>query len=168
MAQQDKLLVLEDASIRRKITRMAYEIIEDHLDTKHLIVAGIDGQGYALAKLLIKELKKIRPVEIEIIKVSIDKRTPEKSDVKLDKELKTLKNKPVVLVDDVLNTGKIITYAMKPFLDLGVGKMGIAVLVNRSHLLFPVRPDYTGLELSTTLTDHIEVVIGTKSAVYLH
>lgn len=168
MAQQDKLLILEDASIRRKITRMAYEIIEDHLDSKQLLIAGIDGQGYALAKLISKELKKICAIEIEILKVSIDKRTPEKSEVVLDKEIKSLKNKPVLLVDDVLNTGKIITYAMKPFLDLGAGKLGVAVLVNRSHLLFPVRPDYTGLELTTTLTDHIEVVIGAKSAVYLH
>ena len=161
-------MILEEAAIRRKITRMAYEIVENHLESKSLVLAGIDGQGHVLAKLISKELKKITKSELSLIRLNIDKKAPEKSAIKLDQPIGTLKNQPVILVDDVLNTGKIITYAMKPFLDLGVRRLSVAVLVNRSHLLFPVRPDYTGLELSTTLTDHIEVVLGDKSAVYLH
>lgn len=168
MAQQDKILVMEDAVIRRKITRMAYEIVENHPGARAMILAGIDGQGYVLAGLINKELKKISEIEIELIRVTIDKKLPEKSEVKLSKPLTALKKKPVILVDDVLNTGKILTYAMRPFLDQGVARLGVAVLVNRSHLLFPVRPDYTGLELSTTLTEHIEVVLDKKSAVFLH
>lgn len=168
MAASDKILILENETISRKITRMAYEIIEHHPDTKALVLAGIDGQGFQLASRISKELKKISKMKVELVKVTIDKRAPEKSEVTVDQPLKSLKNKAVLLVDDVLNTGKIITYAMKPFLDSGVSRLGIAVLVNRSHLLFPVRPDFTGLELSTTLTDHIEVVLGDKSAVYLH
>lgn len=147
---------------------MAYEIIEHHPDTQTLVLAGIDGQGFQLASRISRELKKISKMKLELVKVTIDKRAPEKSEVAVDQPLKSLKNKTVLLVDDVLNTGKIITYAMKPFLESGVSRLGIAVLVNRSHLLFPVRPDFTGLELSTTLTDHIEVVLGDKSAVYLH
>lgn len=168
MAATDKLLILENNAINRKIIRMAYEIIERHPDAKALVLAGIDGQGYLLAGRIARELKKISKLKLELVRVTIDKKTPEKSEVKVDQPLKSLKNKQVILVDDVLNTGKIISYAMKPFLDSGVSRLGIAVLVNRSHLLFPVRPDFTGLELSTTLTDHIEVVLGDKSAVYLH
>lgn len=168
MGQQDKLMILEDGSIRRKITRMAYEIVEDHLESKSIVLAGIDGQGYVLAQLVSKELKKITKSKLNLIRLSIDKKSPEKSEIKLDQPIGSLKNQPVIIIDDVLNTGKIISYAIKPFLDLGVARLSIAVLVNRSHLLFPVRPDYTGLELSTTLTEHIEVVLGDKSAVYLH
>ena len=72
------------------------------------------------------------------------------------------------MVDDVLNTGKIITYSMKPFLSTEVRKIEVAVLVNRSHLLFPVFPRYTGYALSTTLSEHIEVILGKRAAVYLH
>ncbi|MFZ9981159.1 MAG: phosphoribosyltransferase family protein [Cyclobacteriaceae bacterium] len=168
MAQQDKIQVMEDSVIRRKITRMAYEIIENHPGVRSMILAGIEGQGFVLAGLLNKELKKISEMDIELIKVAIDKKLPEKSDVKLSKPLSSLKKKPVILVDDVLNTGKILTHSMKPFLEQGVARLSVAVLVNRSHLLFPVRPDYTGLELSTTLTEHIEVVLDKKSAVFLH
>jgi pyrimidine operon attenuation protein/uracil phosphoribosyltransferase len=168
MAQQDKILVMEDAVIRRKITRMAYEIVENHPGARAMILAGIDGQGYVLAGLIHKELKKISQIEIELIRVTIDKNLPEKSDIKLSKPLTVLKKKSVILVDDVLNTGKILTYAMRPFLEQGVSRLSVAVLVNRSHLLFPVRPDYAGLELSTTLTEHIEVVLDKKSAVFLH
>lgn len=168
MATQEKILILEDAGIRQKIIRMAYEIIEDHLEDRSLIVGGIDGQGYELAILLISELKKISKIKIELVKVTIDKKSPEKSDVTIEKSLKSLKNKSVILVDDVLNTGRIITYAMRPFLDLAASRISIAVLVNRSHLHFPVRSDYTGMELATTLTEHIEVVLGKKSSVYLH
>jgi pyrimidine operon attenuation protein/uracil phosphoribosyltransferase len=71
-------------------------------------------------------------------------------------------------VDDVLNTGRTLAYAMKPFFEVGVKKIEVAVLVNRSHTLFPIMPTYAGYALSTTLKDHVEVVLGKKSSVYLH
>lgn len=163
-----KNLVLEDAQIRQKIRRMAYEIFENNFDEKTIVLAGIDGQGYALAQLLEKEILGISPLLVVTTKVMMNKEAPQKNDVSLDMNLDDLKKKAIVLIDDVLNTGRTLAYGMKPFLSIDVKKIEVAVLVNRSHPLFPVQPNYTGYELSTTLTDHVEVVLGKKSAVYLH
>jgi len=160
--------VLEDSQVRQKIRRMAYEIVENNFNAKTIVLAGIDGQGYRLAQLLSKEIATISSVEPREVKILIDKKNPEKSKVTLDVELSELKKKIVVVVDDVLNTGRTLTYAMKPLLTIELEKIQVAVLVNRSHPLFPVQPSYTGYELSTTLSDHVEVVLEKKSAVYLH
>lgn len=168
MAEQDRTLILEDTVIKSKINRMAFEIYENNLEEKILFLAGIDGQGYVLAKLLAAQLRKISPIEISLLKVFIDKKMPEKSEVKVDAPLNELNKKVIVLVDDVLNTGKVMTYSMKPFLSVAVKKLELAVLVNRSHLQFPVQPRYTGYALSTTLSEHIEVILDKSSAVYLH
>ena len=73
----------------------------------------------------------------------------------------------IVIVDDVLNSGRTLAYAMNPFLNAEIKKIEVAVLVNRSHPSFPIMPTYTGLELATTLSEHVEVVLGKKAAVYL-
>jgi len=164
----EKKPVLQDDQVNQKIRRMAYEIYENNFSEKAIVLAGIDGQGYALAQLLAKEITAISPLTVVTARVSVDKVAPEKSEATLDIKPDELKKKSVVLVDDVLNTGRTLAYAMKPFLSGGVKKIEVAVLVNRSHTLFPVQPNYAGYELSTTLTEHVEVVLGKKSAVYLH
>ncbi len=164
----EKNLVLEDAQVRQKIRRMAYEIYENNFSEKVIVLAGVDGQGYALAQLLTKEIASISALEVITVKVSLDKESPQKNEVTLDVPLENLKKKSVILIDDVLNSGKTLAYGMKPFLSVEVKKIEVAVLVNRSHPRFPVQPNYTGYELSTTLTEHVEVVLGKKSAVYLH
>lgn len=164
----EKTLILNDTQIRKKISRMAYEIYENNFGEKSLVLAGIEGQGFVLAELLQKELTQIGNLNCAVVKIQISKDSPETSDVLLDVPLKDLAKKNIILVDDVLNTGRILTYGMKPFLSVIVKKIEVAVLVNRSHALFPVLPKYTGYELSTTLDDHIEVILKKKFAVYLH
>ncbi len=165
---QEKNLVLDDAQVRQKIRRMAYEIYENNFTEKTVVLAGIDGQGYTLAQLLEKELSTISPIEVVTARVMIDKEEPEESTVTLDVKLDDLIKKSIVLIDDVLNSGRTLAYGMKPFLTIELRKIEVAVLVNRSHPRFPIQPNYTGYELSTTLADHVEVVLGKKSAVYLH
>ena len=163
----EKNLILDAAQVKQKIRRMAYEIYEHNFAEKSVVIAGIDGQGYMLAKLLAKELESISPLEVKLVKVSLDKSAPEHSEIGLDAELSSLNKKCIVLVDDVLNTGRTFAYGLKPFLDIEVKKIEIAVLVNRSHTSFPVYPQYTGYELSTTIRDHVEVSLGKEVAVYL-
>lgn len=160
-------LVLDTANVNQKIKRIAYQIFENNFKEKILVLAGIDGQGYSFAKVLAHELESISSIETKVVKVSLDKLAPLQSDVALDCEVKDLKKKCIVLIDDVLNTGRTLAYGMKPFLEIEIKKLEVAVLVNRSHTQFPVTPTYTGYALSTTLTDHVEVVLGKQAAVYL-
>lgn len=159
--------VLDAAKVNQKITRIAYEIIENNFKEKTIVIAGLDGQGYLLAKQIAAELGKISLIKINLVKVSLDKFSPQQSEVKLDVESKDIKKKCIVLVDDVLNTGRTLAYGMKPFLNIEVKKIEVAVLVNRSNTLFPITPTYTGYELATTLTDHVEVVLGKNASVFL-
>ncbi len=162
----DKTLILDTRQVKQKIKRMAYEIFEHNFKEKGIVMAGIEGQGYILAKLLAKEVENISPLEIKLVKISLDKAAPQQSEIKLDCDLKELKKKCIILVDDVLNTGRTFAYGMKPFLTIEVKKIETAVLVNRSHTLFPIYPQYTGYELATTLKDHVEVNLGDET-VYL-
>jgi pyrimidine operon attenuation protein / uracil phosphoribosyltransferase len=159
--------VLNHKQVVQKITRMSFEIYERNLNSEGVVFAGITGMGMKLANLLADELKRIAPIEVEVLEVLLDKTYVSKSEVELSKSME-LSGKTIILVDDVLNTGKTLVYAMKPFLDQEIHKMEIAVLVNRSHGLFPVRPDYTGFELSTTFNEHIRVeVSGSNYSVHL-
>lgn len=164
----DRDLVLTGSQVTRKIKRMAFEIHEHNFREKEVVLAGIDGQGYVLAGLLAKELESIGPSKAQVVRVSLDKTNPLQSEIQLDVQLNELRKKCIILVDDVLNTGKTLACGMKPFLTIEVRKIEVAVLVNRSHTTFPILPTYTGYGLSTTLTDHVEVVLGRNAAVYLH
>lgn len=163
----EKTLILDARQVQQKIKRMAYEIYEHNFKEKTVVLAGIDGQGYVLAKLLMKHVQEISPLEVKLVKVTLDKLSPLQSEVTLDSELKDLKRKCIILVDDVLNTGRTFAYGMKPFLNIEVKKIETAVLVNRSHTLFPIYPQYTGYELATTIKDHVEVNLVKEAAVYL-
>lgn len=148
--------VLNHKQIGQKITRMAFEIYERNIHSKGVVFAGITGMGTSLSRLLAAELRKISPLLVEELEVFLDKKSVSTSEVELSNSL-SLQGKTIILVDDVLNTGKTLVYAMKPFLDQEIEKMELAVLVNRSHGLFPLKPDYTGFELATTLSEHIRV-----------
>lgn len=163
----EKNLILDTAQIKQKIRRMAFEMYEHNFKEKSIVIAGIDGQGYVLAKLVTKELEAISPIQVTLVKVSLDKLTPQQGEVTLDCDIKEVKKKCIILVDDVLNSGRTLAYGLKPFLDTEVKKIETAVLVNRRHTSFPVHPEYTGYELSTTIKDHVEVILGKETAVYL-
>ena len=163
----EKTLILDEHQVQQKIKRMAFEIYEHNFSEKNIVIAGIEEQGYILAKLLVKQVQQISPLEVKLVKVTLDKLTPQQSEVTLDCDLKVLKKKCIILVDDVLNTGRTFAYGMKPFLDTEVKKIETAVLVNRSHTLFPIYPQYTGYALATTIKDHVQVNLGKETAVYL-
>ena len=162
-----KEIILNGSEIQRKVKRMAYQIYEANYKEKGVILAGISGQGYKLAQLLAEQLQEIAELNVEIVELILDKETPHLSEVTLSKELPKIKSTPVIIVDDVLNTGRTLIYSFKPFLDNKVKKMEVAVLVDRSHGKFPVKPNFTGLSLSTTLNDHITVSLSDEMEVYL-
>jgi pyrimidine operon attenuation protein / uracil phosphoribosyltransferase len=160
--------ILDSEAVHQKIKRMAFEVYENNFKEKTIVLAGIEGQGYTLAGILASVIESVSPLKTILVKVSLDKLSPLQSDVTIDCDSKDLVKKCIILVDDVLNTGRTMAYGLKPFLNIEVKKIETAVLVNRSHTTFPLMSTYTGYELSTTLTEHVEVVLGKKPAVYLH
>jgi pyrimidine operon attenuation protein / uracil phosphoribosyltransferase len=163
----EKTPILDARQVKQKIKRMAFEIYENHSKDKTIVLAGLDGQGYSLAKLLAKELEAISPIRATLVKVMVNKEEPQQDAVYLDCDTKEVRRKNIVVVDDVLNTGRTLAYSLKPFLEVEVKRIEVAVLVNRSHSSFPIWPKYTGYELATTIKEHVEVVLGKETAVYL-
>ena len=160
--------ILTKQQIQHKISRIAYEIYENNYLEKKLYIAGIPS-GYKLASLLVKELKKISPFELSLLKVEFGGERPSEDSIKVNCDPKELKGSVLILVDDVLHTGRTFMHSLRPFMDVDMKKIETVVLVNRSHKLFPISSDYTGYELSTTLNDHIEVILDAKKfGVYLY
>lgn len=164
---ETRSLILDHPQVVQKIRRIAFEVFENNFKEKSIVLAGIDGQGYVLAKMLGTVIEEIAPLKSELVKVSLNKEDPTQGVVALDVEPKLVRKKAVVLIDDVLNSGRTLAYGMKPFLEVEIKKIEVAVLVNRSHPKFPIQPTYTGYELATTLSDHVVVTLGKKSSVYL-
>lgn len=160
--------ILSKQQIQQKISRIAFEIYENNYLEKKIYVAGIPS-GYKLAQLLANELEKIAPFEISLLKVEIDKPKGKKETISVDRDPNELKNHVLILVDDVLHTGRTFLQSLRPFLDVKVKKIETVALVNRSHTKFPINANYTGYVLATTLNDHIEVILENKGfGVYLY
>ena len=151
-----KNYILTGEVANKKLRRMAYEILEHNADEDGVILGGIREHGSVIARCIQKILGEISGLRTELISLSLDKKKP--SDVSLEPRV-NLDNKVVILVDDVSNSGKTLTYALKPFLQSHPKKIQTLVLVERKHNAFPVQPDYVGLSIATTLQEHIYVEV---------
>lgn len=151
-----KRYILDQSIAEKKLRRMALEIIEHNPDESQLILAGIRESGSVLARNIQQLIAEISPVKIELISISLDKRQPK--EITLSKII-DFNDKVIIVVDDVANSGKTLLYALKPFLDYSPRKIQTLVLVERSHNSYPVRPDYVGVTIATTLQEHIFVEV---------
>ena len=151
-----KNYILTSEVAGKKLRRMALEILENNADEQSIILAGIRDNGSVIAKCIQKILSEISSIKTELIHISLDKKSPKNIDVEPSLDFN---NKVVVLVDDVSNSGKTMTYALKPFLQSHPKKIQTLVLVERKHNAFPVQPDYVGLSIATTLQEHIYVEV---------
>lgn len=158
--------ILTHQQIQHKIRRIAYQIYETNVDENELIIAGIAPYGYVLAERLEGVLKEISDIKIKLCKVSMDKENPLETTT-TTMEANEYKNKAIVLVDDVLNTGAALTYGVHHFLNVPVKRFKTAVLVNRNHKKYPIKADFKGVSLSTSLLNHVEVKFGDKDSVCL-
>jgi len=149
-------IILTHQEINHKIKRIAYQIYENNVNETEIILAGIDKNGYILAKKLKSVLSKISTIEPKLCKVSIDKKNP-RSIISTSLSVEEYSNKSVVLIDDVLNSGTTLVYGVKHFLDVPLKQFNTAVLVNRNHKKYPVKADFKGISLSTSLHEHIDV-----------
>jgi pyrimidine operon attenuation protein/uracil phosphoribosyltransferase len=152
----DRKYILDKEVAAKKLQRIAYEILENNMDEENIILAGIPENGVVIAKTIQKILSDISSLKTELITISLDKRQPK--EITLSKQT-NFNGQVVIIVDDVVNSGKTLMYSVKPFLDFQPKKIQTLVLVERSHNNFPVQPDYVGLSLSTTLQEHIFVEV---------
>ncbi|WP_350291237.1 phosphoribosyltransferase family protein [uncultured Croceitalea sp.] len=160
--------ILTHEQIQHKVKRIAYQIYEANVEETELIIAGIDGGGLSLAKKIKAVLQKITEAKIILCKVMMDKKNPLDSGVTTSLGEESYQNKSIVLVDDVLNSGTTLIYGVHHFLKTPLKQLKTAVLVNRNHKKYPVKADYKGISLSTSLNEHIKVAFQAKNdLVYL-
>ena len=161
-------IILTDKEIKHKLKRIAFEIYENNTNNKEVVIAGIADNGFMLAKKIKTILEQISPIKVTSCSVKIDKTKPLNS-VETSISADAYKNKSLVLVDDVLNSGTTLMYAVRHFLDVPLKQFNTAILVNRNHKKYPVKADFKGISLSTSLQENISVeFVGNKITAYLN
>ncbi|MBL1407985.1 phosphoribosyltransferase family protein [Sphingobacterium faecale] len=152
-----KTLILNKQQIQQKSRRIAYQILEDNFEEKSFVLVGIADRGYIFAQRLQKILLEIAPEKkIELIKVNIEK-SKRNLEANTDQPVEMAKDKAIIIIDDVLNSGRTLAYALGAFINIPLKKMRTAVLIDRSHHKFPIFSDFYGTKLSTILKEHVEV-----------
>lgn len=159
---KERQQILNHQEIQHKIRRIAYQIYESNVDEQSLILAGIADNGYVLAKKIKAQLEKISEIKVQLCKMVIDKKNP-LNDIETSIDKQAFKDQSIVLIDDVLNSGSTLIYGVKHFLDVPLKQFKTAVLVNRNHKKYPVKADFKGISLSTSLNEHVEVVLDGKT-----
>lgn len=165
-----KALLLNREKTLQKAKRIAYQILENNTGESEVVVAGIGGEGYCLAEIIVKFLREISGLKVTIAQLSFDKEAAAQPEIHIESEVDTFRNKSVVIVDDVLNSGKTLAFCLRPFLSIPLRKLQVAVMVDRNHPRYPIKADFVGYSLSTTLSDHVQVVLSDESqtGVYLY
>ncbi|WP_242135856.1 phosphoribosyltransferase family protein [Aestuariivivens marinum] len=151
-------VILHHDDIKNKIRRIAYQIYESNINESEIIIAGIANNGVLLAKKIKKTLQDISNIEPILCEVHMDKKNP-RTEIKTSIPPSEYINKSLVLVDDVLYSGSTLIYGVKHFLDVPLKQFKTAVLVNRNHKQYPVKADFKGISLSTSLHEHVEVIL---------
>lgn len=150
-------VILNATEISHKIRRIAYQVYEANVDEDEVIIAGIKENGFVLAQKIKEEVERISPIKATLCEVVIDKKNP-LLPITTSLSPEAYKNKSLLLVDDVLHSGTTLIYGVKHFLDVPLKKFKTAVLVNRNHKKYPVKADYKGISLSTSLSENISVI----------
>lgn len=154
---KNKTIILTSIQVEQKLQRIARELVELHYNKSEIIIVGISKRGVKIANKIYSILTQISSINIKLHTLTIDKDYPIENEITLSEKLVTLENKTVILVDDVLNSGKTLIHAVSYLLQVNISQLSTVVLVDRKHRLFPIRADFVGMTLSTTLKEHISV-----------
>tara|TARA_B100000945_G_scaffold256701_1_gene214146 strand:+ start:489 stop:974 length:486 start_codon:yes stop_codon:yes gene_type:complete len=148
-------VILNSNQIGQKIKRLSYELYENNLEEKKVILLGINSNGNILSNRIKKNLDNLFPVNIESYNLKIDVNNSTFNKLGLERD--SLNGKVVIMVDDVLNSGKTIAYSINLILPFFPKKIEVAVLVDRSHKNFPILAKYSGVKLNTTINEHVKI-----------
>ncbi|MBL8002004.1 MAG: phosphoribosyltransferase [Flavobacteriales bacterium] len=163
----DRTQVLDHEKVQRKLERIAHQLHEENFGEKGIVMVGVAPRGLKLAQRLGERLQQISDLKVELVELKLDKDDPLGAPVKLTIDTADLKDRVVVLVDDVLMSGRTLMHAAAHLVRVPLRKLTTVVLVDRRHRTYPIRADIVGLTLSTTVQEHISVELGRKDAVYL-
>ena len=155
---------LHTLAVAQKIRRIAFQILESNSNEKEVIIVGIVGNGSLFAEKLVVDLNKISDIKTTLCEIVINKKNPLDTITTSLKE-EEYKNKSIVLVDDVLNSGATLIYGVKHFLNVPLKRFKTAVLVNRNHKKYPVKADFKGISLSTSIKEHVVVEFNKKETI---
>lgn len=162
-----KTLLLNNHQIAQRINRIAYQIYEDNFEEKEIIILGIWQNGFILAQKIQNALNEICDLKTRLLELRIDKQNQVDHEVTIGGNREDLVGKSIILVDDVLNSGKTLIYSMKEILKIDTRKIRTVLLVDRDHRRYPILTDFVGMTLSTTFQEHVSVEFGEEDAVYL-
>ncbi len=162
-----KTIVLDHDRLQRKLIRLAHQLHEENFDEKGIVLVGVAPRGATLAKRLADRLTKETDLRVECVELTLDKDAPLEKPVELSVDPNSLRDRVVVLVDDVLMSGRTLMHAAGFLIQVPLKKLTTLVLVDRRHRTYPIRVDIVGLTLSTTMQEHISVELGKKDTVYL-
>ncbi|NTW95887.1 MAG: bifunctional pyr operon transcriptional regulator/uracil phosphoribosyltransferase PyrR [Erysipelotrichaceae bacterium] len=153
--------IVDEETMKRALTRITYEIIERSKSMEDVVLVGIKTRGIPIAKRIAERFRLLEGIEVPVGELDI---TYYRDDiVKTDKIVKpqlkfSIENKQVILVDDVLYTGRTIRAAMDAMMDLGRPlSISLAVLIDRGHRELPIRADFIGKNIPTSKEESIKV-----------
>ncbi|MCW8981680.1 MAG: phosphoribosyltransferase family protein [Altibacter sp.] len=155
--EHSNTIILDKKQIAHKIKRIAYQVYETNVEEKEVIIAGIRNNGFEFAKKLKKAVESVSPLKVTLCEVFIDKKKPT-NPIRTSLDPSDYTNKSLLLVDDVLHSGTTLIYGVKHFLEVPLKQFKTAVLVDRNHKKFPVKADFKGISLSTSLNENVSVV----------
>ena len=150
-------ILLTNTQLNQKIDRLAYQLLENTFEEEQLFFAGITGNGIAIANDLAKIIQKEYNKPIEVFELILHKDEPLNHPIHTIFDLQKTKDGCVILVDDVINSGKTMQYALMKILEQHVRKVKTVALVDREHRRYPIKCDFVGLTLSTTLQERVEI-----------
>ncbi len=163
----NRTLILKHDEVQRKVVRIAHQLHEANFEEDGIVLVGIAPRGITLAKRLRTTLEQISDVPVDLVEMKLDKDKPLEKPISMTADLETLRDKVVILVDDVLMSGRTLMHAAGYLIQVPLKKLTTVVLVDRRHRTYPIRADIVGMTLSTTIQEHISVELGKKDSVHL-
>lgn len=155
----EKTLILNSKQVSQRLDRLAWQVYEKCSDEQEIILAGIGKNGFILAGRIAKIVESISPLQTRVTHIELNKDFPLEHPISIEVGAQECENKTVLVIDDVSNSGKTLMYGVKPFLEFPVKSILTLVLVDRDHNRYPVKTNFVGLSLATTLQEHISVVL---------
>ena len=152
-----KNIILDSNDITNKIRRISFEIIEKNIEEKEIYLIGILPNGKYLSQKINSFIEDNSNIKVRLHFINIDKKNLLVKGISPKEGIDRIKNKVIVLVDDVMNSASTFMYSINELLKYQPKEIQIAVLIERYYKSFPIAPNFRGLELSTSKSEHVKV-----------